>query len=151
MIRGALAVCCLLVLPAGLAAQSGDETVKEFVATRSAAGTGISVDGRLDEPAWQSAQWRTDFRQKVPVEGGAPTGATEVAFVYDDDALYVGARMRSADASRIPRTVTRRDQYTNAEHLIVALDTYHDRRTAYSFSRSEEHTSELQSRLHLVC
>src|SRR5688500_3899393 len=136
MIRGALAVCCLLVLPAGLAAQSGDETVKEFVATRSAAGTGISVDGRVDDPAWQSVQGCTDFRQKVPVEGGAPTGATEVAFVYDDDALYVGARMRSADASRIPRTVTRRDQYTNAEHLIVALDTYHDRRTAYSFSIS---------------
>ena len=29
--------------------------------------------------------------------------------------------------------MSRRDQFTDAEHLVIALDTYHDRRTAYSF------------------
>jgi hypothetical protein len=41
--------------------------------------------------------------------------------------------MYSANPTGIPTTVARRDQFTNAEHLVIALDTYHDRRTAYSF------------------
>jgi hypothetical protein len=106
---------------------------KEFSATRIAARAGVEVDGHLDEPAWAGAAWRRDFLQKEPVEGGEPSGRTEVAFLYDDQALYVGARMYSADPGRIPTAVTRRDQFSNAEHLVIALDTYLDRRTAYSF------------------
>lgn len=106
---------------------------KEFTARQVRARGGIQVDGHLDEPAWAGASWRRDFLQKEPVEGGDPSARTEVAFLYDDQALYVGARMYSADPRRIPTAVTRRDQFSNAEHLVIALDTYHDRRTAYSF------------------
>ncbi len=99
-------------------------------------GTGIHVDGRLVEPEWATASWFSDFTQKEPVEGGTPTDRTEVAFFYDDDAIYVGARLYSTRVNEIPRPVTRRDQFTNAEFFIVALDPYHDKRTGYSFSVS---------------
>jgi len=106
---------------------------KEFSAQRLPGAAAISIDGQLDEPAWAGARWRTDFRQKEPLEGGEPSGGTAVAFLFDEHALYVAARMRSANPRGIPSTVTRRDQFSNAEHLVIALDTYHDRRTAYTF------------------
>lgn len=99
-------------------------------------GTGIHVDGHLTEPQWATAAWFTDFQQKQPLEGGVPTDRTEVAFLFDNDAIYVGARLYSTRVAEIPRPVTRRDQFSNAEYFIVALDPYHDKRTGYSFSIS---------------
>lgn len=94
------------------------------------------LDGRLDDPAWREAQWISDFLQKEPVEG-APVGEkTEVAIAYDEEALYVGARMWSADPGAIRRLMSAHDTPGNTERLIVSLDTYGDRRTAYSFSVS---------------
>ena len=54
----------------------------------------IRLDGRLDEPAWQTATPITDFTQAEPVEGAAPTDQMEVRFLFDETALWVGARMR---------------------------------------------------------
>jgi Domain of unknown function (DUF5916) len=97
-------------------------------------GPGIQLDGRLTEAAWQRAKFFSDFRQKEPVENAPPDERTEVAFLYDDDALYVGARLFSHHPEAIPRDVTRRDQYGNSEHIVVSFDPFLDRRTAYSFS-----------------
>ncbi len=129
-------IACLAHRAAPLAAQSTASPSKAFTARQVPAGAAVDIDGRPHEAAWGAAEWRTDFLQKVPLEGGTPTATTEVAFLYDEDALYVAARMRSTDPSGIPTTVARRDQFTNAEHFIVALDTYRDRRTAYVFSIS---------------
>src|SRR6476620_2981834 len=60
-----------------------------------------SIDGRLDDAAWSAATVISDFVQKVPVEGAEPTVATEVRLLYDDDALYVGARLHRRDPSAI--------------------------------------------------
>lgn len=94
----------------------------------------VAIDGRLEEPAWQGAPFFDDFQMKEPVQFGPPGDRTEVAFLYDDDALYIGVRAHSRNVSAIPRDVTRRDQYGNSEHIVVSLDPYLDRRTAYSFS-----------------
>lgn len=139
MIRDCLTMSAILMLAAvpRVVAQSGDEALgKVFVATAVAGEVPPIIDGKLDESAWQSAEWRTDFLQKVPVEGGTPSAGTSAAFLYDADALYVAARMASASPHEVPTVVTRRDQFSNAEHILVALDTYHDRRTAYTFSLS---------------
>jgi hypothetical protein len=91
------------------------------------------IDGRFDDPAWRDAAWFTDFQQKDPIEGGTPAESTAVAFLFDDKALYVGARMYGRAPGDIVHSVTRRDQFSNAEHFIVILDPYLDRRTGYSF------------------
>ncbi|MBT8462160.1 MAG: carbohydrate binding family 9 domain-containing protein, partial [Gemmatimonadetes bacterium] len=94
----------------------------------------ITVDGRLDDAAWREAHYFADFLQKEPEQGAAPTERTEIAFVYDGGALYVGARMLHQDPSNIARVMTRRDEMGNVETLAVSLDTYLDRRTSYSFA-----------------
>ena len=93
---------------------------------------GLSV---LDEAAWAEARWIADFTQKEPTQGAPPSVSTEVAFVYDDEALYVGARMAGSDAFALSAPMTRKDDMAGgSDRLIVSLDTYHDGRTAYSFA-----------------
>ena len=57
----------------------------------------------------------------------------EVRFVYDETALWIGARMRSDNGGAIQAPMSRRDNGDQAEYLQIELDTYHDRRTAYMF------------------
>ncbi len=93
----------------------------------------IHVDGRLDEAVWQQIPPIGPLVQKEPVEGAAPTERTDVRFAYDDDALYVGARMSSPPGLTIQAPMGRRDRGEQAENLLVVLDTFDDHRTAYAF------------------
>lgn len=108
---------------------------KVATAVRVADGT-IRVDGRLDEAAWLLSPAVTDFTQKEPIEGALATDRMEIRFAYDDEAVYVGARMYSADPTGIQAPLGRRDLVSQSEHIFVSLDTYLDRRTAYTFGVS---------------
>ena len=92
------------------------------------------LDGRLTEPVWQTANAVTNLTQREPDEGAPAIDGTEVRFAYDDDALYIGARMFSRDPGSIRALVTRRDVEGSSEQIVVSLDTYRDRRTAYTFA-----------------
>lgn len=107
---------------------------KRMGAYRIPAGQSLEIDGRLADEVWQSAAFTSDFVQKEPVEGAPPTERTEVAFAYDGKRLYVGARMYSSDPEAIRAVMTRRDDDGNSERLIVSIDGYQDRRTAYTFA-----------------
>ncbi len=92
------------------------------------------VDGRLDDAAWSQARFFDDFVMKDPDEGAWPTDRMTMGILYDDDALYVAARMWAADPAAIQRNVSRRDVGAGqSEHVWVSFDSYRDRRTAYSF------------------
>ena len=95
-VRPALTMVATLVVTSSLSAQSGPNTSAKYATAPQAPSSGIRVDGRLDEAVWSQAPPITDFVQKEPVEGALPTERTEVRFVYDDKALYVGARMYSS-------------------------------------------------------
>jgi hypothetical protein len=130
-----------LCLPVSIARGQNLEKPADSEAKRARAvrvpNDSIRVDGRLDDEAWRSAPAVTDFMQKEPIEGAPATQRMEVKFVYDNDAVYVGARMFSADAARIQAPLGRRDNLgSQAEYFFVSLDTYHDRRTAYTFGVS---------------
>ncbi len=94
------------------------------------------VDGVLDDAIWSTAEPVSDFVQKIPIEGAPPTVSTEVRLMYDDAALYVAARLFRPDPRAIRTSLTRRDGESDAETFTVSLDTYLDRRTAYSFTIS---------------
>jgi len=86
-------------LAAAVALQASDAPpAKQIRATRLRSAS-ITLDGRLDDPAWGGAVWISDFVQKRPREGAPPSDSMRIAIFYDDDALYVGARMFSRDPS----------------------------------------------------
>ncbi|MBV9108784.1 MAG: carbohydrate binding family 9 domain-containing protein [Gemmatimonadetes bacterium] len=115
-------------------ADSAAATRAKTASAARIAGRAPVVDGRLDDAAWGAAPVITGFWQKEPKEGMPATERTEVRVLYDDRALYVGARMLSSDPARIRAPVSRRDATEAAEFIAVSLDTYHDRRTAYTFA-----------------
>ncbi|UCC44632.1 MAG: carbohydrate binding family 9 domain-containing protein [Candidatus Zixiibacteriota bacterium] len=96
-------------------------------------GTPIELDGVLDEAAWKQAKFVSDFLQKEPDENGQPQVRTEVAILYDDNSLYIGGRMYTLEGETLRAHLDRRDRQGPVEQLIVSLDTYLDRRTAYGF------------------
>lgn len=96
-------------------------------------GSEIILDGKLTEDVWSRASYTSDFTQREPNEGADATAKTKVAFVYSDEALYIGARMYSENPSKIQALLSRRDEVGNSERLIISLDTYLDRRTSRSF------------------
>lgn len=91
------------------------------------------IDGALIETCWQRAPRTGAFRQREPMEGAPSSLRTEVMFCYDDRALYIGAIMYVDDPDEIQSTLSRRDNAGNSERIILSLDTYRDRRTAYSY------------------
>jgi hypothetical protein len=94
----------------------------------------VEIDGRLDDRAWADAPRRTDFWQRAPVEGAEPSFATEFRVLYDDAALYVGIRAFDPDPSQIRGQLTRRDAESSSDWLLVGIDSYEDRRTAFVFA-----------------
>ncbi|HET7458885.1 MAG TPA: DUF5916 domain-containing protein, partial [Gemmatimonadaceae bacterium] len=92
----------------------------------------IHVDGKLDERAWADAPVTDRFTQIDPSEGQPASQRAEVRVLYDDDALYVGARLH--DAGPVTARLGRRDgPLGDSDWFGVMIDSYHDHRTAFGF------------------
>ncbi|HPP40762.1 MAG TPA: carbohydrate binding family 9 domain-containing protein, partial [Candidatus Kapabacteria bacterium] len=94
----------------------------------------IRIDGKLTEEDWFRAIPISDFTTKEPVEGGTPSERIEVRFLYDEDYLYIGARMERKNPEKIQAYVSRRDNMSNSERIIIILDTYNNKQTSVSFA-----------------
>ena len=111
-------------------AYSHDRDAPAATATRIT-GT-IHIDGVLDEPQWKTAQPVTQLTQLDPREGKPASERTDIRFLYDDDALYVGATMY--DAHPVTGRLGRRDMDMSAsDWLTVILDANHNHLTAVGF------------------
>lgn len=133
-------VLLVFAVPASLAAQTPEPAARsdDLSATPTLqagrATSPIRIDGRLDETAWTSASPATDFRQQQPDEGQLATQRTEVRVLYDDQALYIGARMFDTEPARIRARLARRDEDVSGSDLLeVMIDSYFDRVSGYLF------------------
>jgi hypothetical protein len=94
----------------------------------------ITIDGKIDEPAWNAAKPITELVQSSPDEGKPPSQKTEIRILYDDGALYIGARMYdSLGAKGIRSALARRDQVMNGDNNLTSdriafvFDTFRDK------------------------
>ena len=135
---GLVAAICTVVAPALYAqvpAATSDaerDADKRFEILRDSAP--IVVDGKLDEEVWSRAAIVDDLHQVDPFEYAAPSQRTEVRLFYDDDTLYIGARMWDTDAEEITANVLRQGEGLGSEdRFAVILDPYLDHRSGYRF------------------
>jgi hypothetical protein len=91
------------------------------------------IDGSLADPVWNTGVPVSQFVQKNPVDNAAPSQRSSVVVLYDDDALYIGARLYDTAPDSIIGRLVRRDEGTESDAFAVYLDSYHDHRTAYHF------------------
>ena len=90
----------------------------------------VSIDGRLDEAAWQAAKPITDFIQLDPNEGQPASERTEARILIDDDAVYIGMRLFDSEPAQIQSQLARRDESIEGDLVEVSLDSYHDHLSA---------------------
>ncbi|HEX9829635.1 MAG TPA: DUF5916 domain-containing protein [Bacteroidota bacterium] len=93
----------------------------------------VRIDGIIDEPVWRTAQRADGFIQRRPNQGAPATQQTEAWVLYDDDAVYVAARMYDASPDSVVGELFRRDGTVLSDWFSVVIDSYFDRRTAFSF------------------
>ncbi|MEO8399558.1 MAG: DUF5916 domain-containing protein, partial [Ignavibacteriaceae bacterium] len=93
----------------------------------------IILDGELTENVWSNSLGISNFIQRDPVEGAEPTEKTIVQVIYNDDALYIGARMYDSSPDSIISRLSRKDVDANSDLFGVFLDPYFDKRSGYYF------------------
>jgi hypothetical protein len=92
----AATTACALALAALQAAAQVEPIAfpRSYVAYQLQPGENITIDGRLDEPAWEAVAWSEDF---VDISGPlvpAPDFATRMKMRYDATYLYVGGYLQ---------------------------------------------------------
>ncbi|MFA6541336.1 MAG: DUF5916 domain-containing protein [Bacteroidota bacterium] len=94
----------------------------------------ITVDGNLSESIWNRPGF-IDFKQREPDQGEPGTEKSEVWVAYDDEALYIGAKLYDHHADSIVARLVRRDFVYGdpSDGFLVYLDPYHDKMTGNLF------------------
>ncbi|HIC57223.1 MAG TPA: hypothetical protein EYO94_07470, partial [Acidobacteria bacterium] len=96
----------------------------------------ITVDGRLSETVYESVIPVSNFIQQVPNEGTPATEQTDAWVLFDDDNIYISARLfDSTPESNWIANEMQRDSFQLIfnDSFSVAFDTYYDRRNGVSF------------------
>jgi hypothetical protein len=92
-----------------------------------------TIDGALDDAAWANAARIDNLHQVNPVEYAEPSERTEIYLLYDDDALYVAARIYTP-ADEITANIMRQGaSITQEDTLFVTLDPFNTQRGGYFF------------------
>ena len=93
------------------------------------------LDGRLDEPAWSTADSIPSLTQIEPSEGALPSARTVVRVLASDAELIVGIRADYPEGVGLVSFARHRDaSLSNEDHVRIVLDTYRDGRSGYVFS-----------------
>ncbi|HLP46988.1 MAG TPA: DUF5916 domain-containing protein [Candidatus Kapabacteria bacterium] len=94
----------------------------------------ITVDGKPDEEIWQKTQPISDFLQYEPSKGVPASFATQVRVLYTTKYIYFGIIAHDPQPQKVTARVNKREgEVTGDDSIAIALDTFHDRQTAYIF------------------
>jgi len=128
---GRLLLLFCLLFPSFLPAQP--EEPKRVTALRTE--EKITVDGRLDDPAWEKAEEISNFIQFQPERGKPAAFRTSTKVLYDRDYLYVGFSCQDKEPEKVIARLTKRDADLEEDDSVsIYLDTFHDQRNSYYFA-----------------
>ncbi len=92
------------------------------------------IDGVLDNPLWEQEALKIEnFLQLAPKEKGEPTEKTIAYIGYDQKSIYFAFRCYESDPKKIRATITNRDNIIDDDWIVVFLDTFNEKRRAFSF------------------
>ena len=121
------------LLCAGAAAQDGPGSAQKTVQVVRTA-TAPVIDGVVGEAEWANAARIDDLHQIQPQEYAPPSERTEVLVLYDDDALYIAARLYDSAPEQITaQNLRQNDNIGDDDRFFVTLDPFNSRRSGYFF------------------
>lgn len=97
------------------------------------------IDGIGDDEIWDSAIPINDFVQTDPVNMGKPTQKTEVRLLYNNQTIFVLAKLFDDNPYKITTNLALRDDWyegfdDKADYFRIEFDSRHDHQTAFAFS-----------------
>ena len=93
------------------------------------------IDANLNDDAWKKAEILTDFVIFKPDNGKLVSSEyqTFVKVVYDDNAVYISAKMLDPDPENIPREFSVRDNFSIADFFLVTINPNDDGQNPFEF------------------
>ena len=110
---------------------SGFAQKKSFNALRIE--NSISIDGKADEPEWLTAEVADGFIENSPNPGVESSAKSEVRILYDNNALYLFAKMYDAAPDSIMKQFTERDEVGIVDWFGIIIDAYRDGNNGVGF------------------
>ncbi|MFI5171217.1 MAG: DUF5916 domain-containing protein [Chitinophagales bacterium] len=93
----------------------------------------VVIDGKIDEPEWQNAGPAVDFTQFQFKHNVPSNYHTEVRVMYDNTALYIGAKLFDPHPDSIMKELSQRDDLGAADFFDVIIDPFNDGLNANEF------------------
>ena len=93
----------------------------------------ISIDGHVDEKAWEEALVVPFFVEIMPGENTDPPVQTNGYLLYDDTNLYVGIKAYDPNPEQIRAHLSDRDDSLADDLVAIFLDTFNDENRAFGF------------------
>ena len=122
-----------LAIPQGASDTTTPEPDDIRIASAARADRAPEIDGRDTDPCWGSVPVITGFTEFQPNEGTPARYETEVRVAYNDRNLFVFVRAFDPEPETIEQMMVRRDQWPPSDHIVLLIDSYHDRRSGYEF------------------
>jgi hypothetical protein len=121
----------LLLIPFVLSAQKKNERYQIHIHPATSA---ITIDGVMDEQAWQDAEVATDFFMVLPMDTSSARVVTEVRMTYDAQHLYLVAVCHHALPGPYMVESLRRDfVFGKNDNFLLFMDTFDDQTNGFSF------------------
>ncbi|MGK9476903.1 DUF5916 domain-containing protein [Melioribacter sp. OK-6-Me] len=95
--------------------------------------TEIHLDGKIIEQIWQYLPI-DNFTQRDPNEGMPASERTEVWIAYDDEYLYIAAKLYDSHPELIDASLTRKDNYILSDWFGFYVDPYNDKKSGFFFA-----------------
>lgn len=92
-----------------------------------------TVDGNLSDSVWQNAQAASGFTQYSPHDGQKSEYDAQIKILYDDNFIYVFAKMFDSDPQNIYSQLTKRDDTGVADYIGISFDPFNDAKLNFSF------------------
>jgi hypothetical protein len=120
----------LLMLPI-VAFATGKSSNEKIVLAYKLININITLDGKLTEPIWQREPIK-EFVQKDPNEGTPSSEQTNVWVAFDNDYIYVAAKLYDSKPELIDASIARRDNYFSSDWFAFYVDPYNDKKLVTS-------------------
>ncbi len=86
------------------------------------------IDADLTDDVWKNVPIANDFIQFRPDNGKKEMTdyKTEVKLIYDDNAIYIAAKMYDPNPDKIPAEFTNRDNFGNSDFFMIMINPIDD-------------------------
>jgi hypothetical protein len=95
----------------------------------------ITIDGDLNESIWNETQVASNFVMFEPDNGKTinESKKTEIKVLYDNDGIYIGAKLYDDEPSKILKEITERDDFGTTDAFGVFINGFNDGQQDFRF------------------